>query len=338
MSKILITGGTGYIGSHMAVELIENGYDVIVLDNLSNSKIEALDGIEKITGKRPVFYNIDLCDSVALESMFQNEKNINAVLHFAAAKAVGESKRDPLKYYRNNLVSLINLLEKMQSNNINNLLFTSSCCVYGQPKEQPIKEDFPVVQSESPYGNTKKIGEDIVRDFANSEKDFNVIILRYFNVIGAHQSGLIGEYPIGAPENLVPYLTQSVSGKRSALQVFGNDYNTPDGTGIRDYIHVVDLVRAHNKALAVLLGKKNNDKCNVYNLGTGRGTSVMEIIKTFEEVNGVKVEYEMVARRPGDIEIAYADCEKAKTELGWQSEFDIADALRDAWRWEKSLK
>lgn len=332
---ILVTGGTGYIGSHTVVDLIDSGFETVIVDNLSNSEISVLDGIEKITGIRPGFEQIDLCDKKSLSAFFKKYAGIAAVLHFAASKSVGESVRKPLLYYHNNLVSLMNILEEMRAGNIPNLVFSSSCTVYGQPDSLPVSEDAPVKPAASPYGNTKQISEEIIRDTVSAHHGFNCISLRYFNPIGAHPSGLIGEHPLGEPENLVPYVTQTAYGIRPELKVFGSDYNTPDGSAIRDYLHVTDLARAHVIAIERLLHHKQKEAFEVFNLGTGKGNSVFEIIRTFEKVTGVKVNHKITDRRPGDVEQVWADTSKANRELGWKAQSTLADALATAWKWEK---
>ena len=332
---ILVTGGTGYIGSHTVVELIEQGYEVVIVDNLSNSEERVLDGIEKITGVRPAFSCFDLCDTTALEKFLTTYNNIRAIIHFAAYKSVGESVREPLKYYQNNLVSLMNLLAAMKKHHIPDMVFSSSCTVYGEPDRLPVTESAPVKKAASPYGNTKHISEEIIEDFIKSQTGLHSIALRYFNPIGAHPTGLIGEHPIGEPENLVPYVTQTAIGVRKQLKVFGNDYNTPDGTAIRDYLHVVDLARAHIVAIERMLDKKQKNAYEVFNLGTGHGNSVLEIINTFEEVTGVKVNYVITKRRPGDIEKIWADPTYANKELGWKAQSTLGEALLSAWKWEQ---
>ncbi len=335
MEKILVTGGTGYIGSHTVVELLERGYDVVIVDNLSNSEERVLDGIEKITGKRPPFECFDLCDTEALEKFLGKYPDISAVIHFAAYKSVGESVREPLKYYHNNLVSLMNLLAAMEKHHIPDLVFSSSCTVYGEPDELPVTEAAPVKKPESPYGNTKRISEEIIEDFIKARPELHSIALRYFNPIGAHPTGLIGEHPIGEPENLVPYVTQTAIGIRKQLRVFGNDYDTPDGSAIRDYLHVVDLAKAHIVAIERMRDRKQKEPYEVFNLGTGTGISVFEIINTFEEVTGVKVNYVVTDRRPGDIEKIWADPSYANRELGWKAQSTLAEALLSAWKWEQ---
>jgi UDP-glucose 4-epimerase len=334
--KILVTGGTGYIGSHTCVVLLENGFDVLIVDNLSNSSPDVVDKITQITGKAPEFTKLDLCDEQALMEYFKTHPGIDGVIHFAAYKAVGESSEFPLKYYHNNLLGMVNLLKAMDSAGCDKLVFSSSCTVYGQPDVLPVSEDAPLKKAFSPYGNTKKICEDILSDQVMSA-GLKGIALRYFNPIGAHESALIGELPLGVPNNLIPYLTQTAIGKRESLKVFGKDYNTPDGTGIRDYIHVMDLAKAHLVAINRLIEKKNKENYEIFNLGTGTGYSVLDIILTFERVNGVKVNHEFVDRRPGDIEKVWANPEKANRELGWKAESGLEDMLKSAWRWEKTL-
>jgi UDP-glucose 4-epimerase len=335
--KVLVTGGTGYIGSHTVVELIEHGLEPVIIDNLSNSQIEVLDRIEKITGVKPPFENFDLCDLEKLQDYFRRNKDIKAIIHFAALKAVGESVDKPLAYYSNNLISLINLLMVMRDFNIPNLVFSSSCTVYGQPNKLPVTEDSAIQPASSPYGNTKQICEEIIRDTLTALPELQAIALRYFNPIGAHKSALIGELPLGVPLNLVPYITQTVIGIRNELRVFGNDYNTPDGTGIRDYIYVVDLAKAHVAAIKRLLKNKNSKSFEVYNLGTGKGLSVLEIIHTFEKVTGEKVNYKIVPRRPGDIASVYAETSLANDKLGWAALTPLEETLLSAWNWEKYL-
>lgn len=338
MTKVLVTGGTGYIGSHTVVELQQEGFEVIIVDNLCNSNIEVLNGIEKITGIRPMFENIDCTDYINMDRMFEKYQNIKAIVHFAALKAVGESVEKPLMYYRNNLVSLINLLQLMPVHKIKNIVFSSSCTVYGQPEILPVREDTPFKPALSPYGNTKQICEEIIRDTIHATPNlYRSIVLRYFNPIGAHPSAEIGELPIGVPNNLLPFITQTAIGIRKQLLVYGNDYNTPDGTCIRDYIDVVDLAKAHVVALKRMLKQQQKTNLEVFNLGTGRGLSVLEIIKTFEKVNGVKVPYKIVGRRPGDIEKVWADPSLANKELGWKAERTMEETLRSAWEWEKKL-
>lgn len=336
--KILVTGGTGYIGSHTAVELINEGFDVIIIDNLYNSEKEVIDRIEKITGTRPEMEVLDICDNEKLIDFFSRNLNISAIIHFAAWKAVGESVRKPLEYYRNNLVSLINLLDAMKKFRIPDLVFSSSCTVYGQPEKLPVAEDAPLQPATSPYGNTKQVGEAIIRDTVSSDENIKAIALRYFNPIGAHPSALIGELPRGVPENLVPYITQTAYGLRDELKVFGNDYDTPDGYCIRDYLHVVDLAKAHVVAVKRLTEGKNKSGYEVFNLGTGKGVSVLEAIQAFERSTGVKVKYKVVERRPGDIEKIWADPSFANKELGWKTVSTLDEAMKTAWDWENNIR
>lgn len=336
--KILITGGTGYIGSHTTVELIEAGFDVVIIDNLYNSEADVVDRIEKITGIKPALNVFDICDREKLNAFFIENSNLSAIIHFAAYKAVGESVNKPLEYYRNNLVSLINLLEAMKRFSIPDIVFSSSCTVYGQPEKLPVTEDAPLQPAISPYGNTKQIGEEIIRDTTTADGNIKAISLRYFNPIGAHPSSLIGELPRGIPENLVPYITQTASGIRTELKVFGNDYNTPDGSCVRDYLHVVDLAKAHVKAVKRLIEKKNKSSFEVFNLGTGEGVSVLEAIKSFERVSGIRLKYVITGRRPGDIEKIWADPSYANSELDWKTESSLDDAMRTAWEWEKNIR
>ncbi len=333
--KILVTGGTGYIGSHTVVELLNKGYDVVLADNLSNSRIEVIDALNKITGKIIQLNQIDLCDKKETEKLFDNQK-IDAVIHFAAYKAVGESVEDPLKYYHNNLYSLINLLKIYKEKKLDNFLFSSSCSVYGQAEKLPVTENTKLSVAESPYGNTKQIGEEILRDTIFAEK-FNGIALRYFNPAGAHESALIGEYPLQAPTNLVPVITQTAIGKRPKMTVHGNDYDTADGTCIRDYIHVVDIAKAHVLAVERLMNKKNKNKFEIFNLGSGNGNSVMECIQTFEKVTGKKLNYEIGPRRAGDVVKVWADTFLANKELGWKCTMNLEDIMRTAWAWELKL-
>jgi len=335
---ILVTGGTGYIGSHTAVELIEKGFEVVIIDNLSNSTVEVLDGIQKITGIRPAFEQFDLCDRGALDTFFRKYSGLAAVIHFAAFKAVGESVEKPLDYYENNLLSLINLLRAMKKYAVPNLVFSSSCTVYGQPDHLPVTESAPVKKAMSPYGNTKQISEEILEDTLHAHPSLKAISLRYFNPIGAHPSGLIGELPIGTPANLVPFITQVAAGVREELKVYGNDYPTPDGTAIRDYINVVDLSRAHVVAIGRLLDCRQKANFEVFNLGTGKGYSVLELIHAFEKATGVKVKYSVVSRRPGDIEQVWAETGYANAELGWKASVSLEDTLRSAWNWEMTYR
>ncbi|MCM1378287.1 MAG: UDP-glucose 4-epimerase GalE [Clostridium sp.] len=336
-TRILVTGGTGYIGSHTVVELQKAGYDVVIIDNLSNSNIGVLDGIEKITGIRPDFLEGDVTDMCTLRRLFKEYPGIKGIINFAASKAVGESVQKPLLYYRNNLTSLINLLEAMPEYGIKGIVFSSSCTVYGEPDKNPIDETAPIKPATSPYGNTKQISEEIIRDFVKSGAPIKSILLRYFNPIGAHPSAEIGELPVGVPQNLVPYLTQTAAGIRKELTVFGDDYNTPDGSCIRDYIDVVDLAKAHVVAMKRMLEREDTESVEVFNLGTGRGLSVLELIASFERATGVKVPHKIGPRREGDIEKIWADPKKANEELGWKAEADIDDTMRHAWSWQCKL-
>lgn len=337
---ILVTGGTGFIGSHTSVELINAGYDVVIIDNLSNSNADVVDGIEKITGIRPAFEKVDCLDRPALEGVFKKYPGISGIIHFAASKAVGESVQKPLLYYRNNLNSLINLLELMPKYDVKGIIFSSSCTVYGQPDKEnlPVTEEAPIKKAESPYGNTKQICEEIIQDYVKSGAPIHSILLRYFNPIGAHPSAIIGELPNGVPANLIPYLTQTAIGIRKQLSVFGDDYNTPDGSCIRDFIYVVDLAKAHVKAMAYILDGKMDKPVDVFNIGTGKGASVLELIKTFEECTGVKLNYKIVGRRAGDIEQVWGNVDKANKVLGWKAEHTLADALSSAWKWQLELR
>jgi len=335
MHTILVTGGLGYIGSHTTVALQEQGYEVVIIDNLSNTRLSVLDGITAISGKKPIYYNSDLKEKATIYSVFKNHK-IDGVIHFAASKAVGESVENPLLYYQNNLTSLVNLLQVMLENDCRNIIFSSSCTVYGQADELPITENAPIKPAESPYGNTKQIGEEILFDTTKASH-LKAIALRYFNPIGAHYSAIIGELPLGVPQNLIPFVTQTAAGIRKELSVFGADYPTPDGTAVRDYIHVVDLANAHVKAVARLLNKKQNDAFEVFNVGTGKGTSVLEIINAFEKINHIKLNYKIVGRRAGDITAAYADTTKANKILGWDATQSLEDALISAWKWQQAI-
>ena len=326
--KILVTGGLGFIGSHTCVELLNSDYEVVIVDNLSNSNIDVLDKIEKITSKRPKFYEIDVCDKERVKKVFRENK-IDAVIHFAGYKAVGESVREPLKYYRNNLDSTLTLLEVMEEENCHNFVFSSSATVYGSPKELPIKEDFPL-STTNPYGTTKLMIERILADLSKADKEMSIIVLRYFNPIGAHKSGLLGENPKGIPNNLMPYIVRVATKELEMLSVFGDDYDTHDGTGVRDYIHVVDLAKGHIKALEKCVNFKGIE---YYNLGTGKGYSVLDLVKTFEKVNKVKVPYKIVDRRPGDIDACYADPSKAYKEIGFKAEYGIEDMCRDSYNY-----
>jgi UDP-glucose 4-epimerase len=336
--KIIVTGGTGYIGSHTTVELIEDGFDVVIIDNLYNSEAEVADRIFQITGTKPQLAVFDICDREKLNSFLMKQENVEGIIHFAAYKAVGESVNKPLEYYRNNLLSLINLLDAMKTCGIPNLVFSSSCTVYGQPEKLPVAEDAPVQPAMSPYGNTKQVGEEIIRDTAASTKKIKAVALRYFNPIGAHPSALIGELPRGVPENLVPYITQTAYGLRKELKVFGNDYNTPDGSCIRDYLHVVDLAKAHVTAVKRLVESRNKSNYEVFNLGTGIGVSVLEAIKSFERVTGISLNYQITGRRAGDIEKIWADPSLANRELGWRTVSTLDESMRTAWEWEKYIR
>lgn len=336
---ILVTGGTGFIGSHTTVELQEAGYEVVIVDNLSNSKIEVLDGIERITGIRPAFEKVDLCDMHATEAVFQKYPNISGIIHFAASKAVGESVEKPLMYYRNNLVSLINLLELMPKYGVKGIIFSSSCTVYGQPTKEnlPVTEEAPIQKALSPYGNTKQINEEIIADYIHSGAPIKSVVLRYFNPIGAHPSAEIGELPVGVPNNLIPFVTQTAIGVREQLRIFGNDYDTPDGTCIRDYIYVVDLAKAHVKAMTRVLDQ-DGDALEYFNVGTGRGLSTLEVVETFEKATGVKVNWTYAPRREGDIEKVWGNVDKANRVLGWKADTPVDQVLASAWKWQKKLR
>lgn len=338
MAKVLVTGGLGYIGSHTVVELQNEGFEVVIIDDLSNTSIEFLDRIASITSKKPLFERIDLRDKTKVKEFFNAHTDIEGVIHFAASKAVGESVEKPLLYYENNLMSLINVLEGVRKLNRSNFIFSSSCTVYGQADVLPITEDAPIKKAESPYGNTKQIGEEILADVCKIDPDLKVVSLRYFNPIGAHESAKIGELPIGIPQNLVPYITQTAIGLREELSVFGDDYPTPDGTCIRDYIHVVDLAKAHVVALKRILEGHNRSNLETFNLGTGKGSSVLEVVQAFEGVSGQKLRYKITARREGDITSAYADTTKANSELGWKANLSLDDAMHSAWKWEQELR
>ena len=340
MARILVTGGTGYIGSHTTVELMQQGYDVTIVDNLSNSSIDVLDGIAAIVGKKPDFANIDCGNFMDLDHVFKQFPDIVGVIHFAASKAVGESVEKPLLYYRNNLGSLVTLLEVMRLHEVKNIVFSSSCTVYGQPDADhlPVDENAPIQKALSPYGNTKQINEEIINDEAHADKTLCATILRYFNPIGAHPSALIGELPNGVPQNLLPFITQTAIGMRPELKVFGDDYNTPDGSCIRDYIYVVDLAKAHVKAIDRMLNAKDRKRVEVFNLGTGTGLSVLTLIREFEAATGVKLPYTIVGRREGDIEQVWADPKKANEVLGWKAETPIRDVLASAWKWEQHIR
>ena len=335
--KILVTGGTGYIGSHTAVELIEAGYEVVIIDNLSNSNIEVLDGIEAITGVRPVFFKGDCNNIEDLRRLFTENPGIQGIINFAASKAVGESVQKPLLYYRNNLATLINLLDLMPGFGVKGIVFSSSCTVYGEPDKNPIDETAPIKPATSPYGNTKQISEEIITDYIASGAPVKSIILRYFNPIGAHPSGKIGELPIGVPGNLVPYMTQAAAGIRPMLTVFGDDYNTPDGSCIRDYIDVVDLAKAHVIAMRRMLDRNDTDAIEIFNLGTGCGVSVLELIAAYKNSTGVDIPYQIAPRRAGDIEKIWADPKKANEVLGWKAEVPLDRTMKNAWQWQCSL-
>lgn len=336
--KILVTGGTGYIGSHTVVELQNAGYEVVIIDNLSNSNEDVLNGIEKISGIRPKFVKADCTDINALRNLFIDNPGINGIINFAASKAVGESIQKPVLYYRNNLGTLLNLLDLMPEFGVKGIVFSSSCTVYGEPDQNPVTESAPIKKATSPYGNTKQISEEIITDFVNSGAPIKSIMLRYFNPVGAHESAEIGELPNGVPQNLIPYLTQTAIGIRKELSVFGNDYNTPDGSCIRDFINVVDLAKAHVIAMGRMLEDKSDEKVEVFNLGTGIGLSVLELINAFESATGVKVPHKIVGRRDGDIEKVWANPEKANKVLGWKAETPIEDTMRSAWNWQKKLR
>ena len=337
---ILVTGGTGFIGSHTTVELIQNGYDVVIVDNLSNSNASVVDGIEKITGVRPEFEKVDCCDYAAMENVFEKHKGISGIIHFAASKAVGESVQKPLLYYRNNINSLINLLELMPKHGVKGIIFSSSCTVYGQPSAEnlPVTEEAPMQKALSPYGNTKQVNEEIIQDYIHSGAPIKSIILRYFNPIGSHPSALIGELPNGVPMNLIPFVTQTAIGIRKELKIFGNDYNTPDGTCIRDYIDIMDLAKAHVKAMEGILNENGTDPVEVFNIGTGNGLSTLQIVEGFEKATGVKLNWHYAPRREGDIEKVWANPHKANTVLGWKASVDIEDTLRSAWKWQQKLR
>lgn len=336
--KIVVTGGLGFIGSHTVVELQNSGFEVVIIDNLSNSSEDVLPRIVNITGKKPIFEKFDLRDKVAVVDFFKRHRDIQGMIHFAASKAVGESVEKPLLYYENNLTTLVYLLQELSNFKKAHFIFSSSCTVYGQADELPITENAPVKKAESPYGNTKQIGEEIIADTCKVTPQLQAISLRYFNPIGAHPSAEIGELPIGVPQNLVPFITQTGIGLREKLSVFGDDYPTPDGTCIRDYIHVVDLAKAHVVALQRLLDGKNTENYEVFNVGTGTGSSVLEVINSFERVSGEKLNYQIVGRRAGDITAAYANTDKANNVLGWKSKSTLDEAMASAWKWEKKVR
>ena len=337
MKKVLVTGGLGFIGSHTVVELHNAGYEAIIIDNLSNSSINVLDGIEKIIGKKPVFENLDLRDKSAVQGFFSKYNDVVGVIHFAASKAVGESVEIPLLYYENNINALVYVLQELTKMPSANFIFSSSCTVYGQAEKMPITEDASVQPAASPYGNTKQIGEEIINDVAKVSS-VKAILLRYFNPVGAHPSAEIGELPIGVPQNLMPFITQTGIGLREQLSVYGDDYPTPDGTAIRDYIHVVDLAKAHVVAMHRLVENKNLEKVETFNLGTGKGSSVLEVINAFEKVSGKKLPYKIVGRREGDITSAYANTDKANQVLGWKAELSLEESLASAWKWEQKIR
>jgi UDP-glucose 4-epimerase len=337
MKKIVVTGGLGFIGSHTVVELHNAGFEAIIIDNLSNSSIEVLEGIERIIGKKPIFENIDLRNKPSVKSFFAKYTDLAGAIHFAASKAVGESVENPLLYYENNINSLVYILQEIQHKERANLIFSSSCTVYGQADQMPITENASVKPALSPYGNTKQIGEEIIKDVANVT-NVNTILLRYFNPIGAHPSAEIGELPLGVPQNLVPYITQTAIGLRQELSVYGNDYPTPDGTAVRDYIHVVDIAKAHVIALQRLINEQNTSKVETFNLGTGKGSSVLEVITAFEKVSQMKLPYKMVSRREGDVTAAYANTDKANRILGWKANLTLEESLASAWKWEQKIR
>lgn len=335
--KILVTGGLGFIGSHTVVSLQEAGYQVLVIDDLSNSAAQVQEGITAITQKPFEFSQLDLRDKQAVKNYFESHSDIAGVIHFAASKAVGESIEDPLKYYENNIGSLVYLLQECVKHHIDNFIFSSSCTVYGEPDSLPITESAPIKKAVSPYGNSKQIGEEIIFESCNAH-NLNAISLRYFNPIGAHESGLIGELPLGIPQNLVPFITQTAAGLREQLLVFGDDYPTPDGSCVRDYIHVVDLAESHVTALQRLLNKNNQERFELFNIGTGQGTSVLEIINTFQEVTGQTLNYKIAPRRSGDVIAVYADTQRAEQVLGWKARYSTAQCLASAWEWEKRIR
>ncbi|MCQ2253059.1 MAG: UDP-glucose 4-epimerase GalE [Bacteroidales bacterium] len=337
MKKILVTGGTGFIGSHTTVELQQKGYEVIIVDNLSNSSADVVDNIAKITGVRPHFGKVDVSDKDQLFAFLKQYPGIESIIHFAASKAVGESVQVPLKYYRNNINGVINILEAMKEFNIPNLVFSSSCTVYGQPEVLPVTEQSPIQPALSPYGNTKQINEEIIKDYIKVNPDLHAICLRYFNPVGAHPSSLIGELPLGVPANLIPFITQTAAGIRECLSVFGNDYNTPDGTPIRDYIDIIDLANAHIAAINRMEQGKQKKDVEFFNIGTGNGLGVLQLIKVFEEATGQKLNYKIVGRREGDIEKVWADTSFANNELGWKAVVPLKETLLNAWNWQKKI-
>lgn len=336
--KILVTGGLGFIGSHTVVQLQKKGYQVVIIDNLSNTTLDVLEGIVAITGQPPIFEKLDLKDKAAVQNFFKSHQDIQGVIHFAASKAVGESVVNPLLYYENNINTLVYVLQELTKLKISNFIFSSSCTVYGQADTMPISETAPIKVAQSPYGNTKQIGEEIIKDTCQVYPKLKSIALRYFNPIGAHESSKIGELPIGVPQNLIPYITQTAIGKRAQLSVFGNDYPTIDGTCVRDYIHVVDTAKAHVVALQRLLNNENQSNFEVFNIGTGQGSTVLEVIKAFEKVSNTKLNYKIVGRRPGDVVSAFADTTKANNILGWKAEYNLEDAILSAWKWQNTIK
>lgn len=338
MDKILVTGGLGFIGSHTVVELQNEGYEVVIIDDLSNSSMDVLEGITDITGKKPIFEKLDLKEKSKVQNFFKKHQDIKGVIHFAASKAVGESVQKPLMYYENNINTLVYVLQELSNLPQSNFIFSSSCTVYGQAEVMPITENAPVKPAESPYGNTKQIGEEIIQDICRVEPNLNAISLRYFNPIGAHPTAKIGELPIGVPQNLVPFITQTAAGLRECLSVFGDDYPTPDGTCIRDYIHVVDLAKAHVLALQRLLSNENETNYETFNVGTGVGSSVLEVIQSFERMSGLSLNYKIAPRREGDVVQAYAETTKANITLGWKAQFTLDDAMKSAWLWEKQIR
>ena len=337
MSRILVTGGLGFIGSHTVVELQKEGFEVVILDNLCNSQAFILDRIEMITGNKPAFYKTDMCDNEALQNVFKNEKPFDVVIHFAALKAVGESVKEPLRYFNNNLISLMNLLECMEIHSVKNLVFSSSATVYGDPDILPVKESAAFKKAMSAYGSTKQIGEEMIEK-VSATGNIKAISLRYFNPVGAHESGLIGELPIGVPNNLMPFVTQTASGEREKLTVFGNDYPTPDGSCIRDYIHVVDLAVAHVLSCVRLMEEKQKSDYEVFNIGTGNGISVLDVINAFEEYNNIKLNYSIGQKRAGDVPFLFADASLAEKELGWKATLGLKEMVTDAWHWQQKLK
>ncbi len=336
MNKILVTGGCGYIGGHTIIDLIENGFEVISVDDLSRGSAEMLSGIEKITGKKIKNYKVDLCNLDETEAIFSENPDISGIIHFAAFKNVGESVNEPLMYFKNNFNSLINILQCAQDYDVHNFVFSSSCSVYGNASTLPVTEEVPMVEPESPYARTKQVGEAICRDFTNIHKHFNIILLRYFNPAGAHSSAIVGEF-MEKPENIVPVITQTAIGKRPSMTVFGGDYDTRDGSCVRDYIHVMDIANAHTKALQYIIDDRNKENCEVFNLGTGNGVTVLELIQAFEKISGLKLNYTMGPRRAGDVVEVYANNNKAKTLLGWETKYGLDDMMSTAWKWEQEF-